>query len=46
MQKIAKVVDQMGGVRSQVRGVQQLWSDTFFDEETILSRKIDYRDEA
>ena len=44
--KIAKVMDQIGGVRSQVGGVSQSWTQIFQDAKAILYREINYNDEA
>ena len=44
--KIANIVDKIGGVRSQVGGVTQSWTQIFQDAKTILYREIDYNDEA
>jgi predicted unusual protein kinase regulating ubiquinone biosynthesis (AarF/ABC1/UbiB family) len=44
--KIAGIMDNFVGKRSQVGGVAQSWTDIFTDAKEILYREIDYRDEA
>ncbi|CAB9499800.1 OF BC1 COMPLEX KINASE 7, chloroplastic [Seminavis robusta] len=46
MNKLAAFMDKMGGIKSNVGGVSQSWTDIFSDAEEILYREIDYRDEA
>jgi predicted unusual protein kinase regulating ubiquinone biosynthesis (AarF/ABC1/UbiB family) len=46
MNKLASLMDKMGGSKALVGGMSQSWTDIFSDAEEILYREIDYRDEA
>lgn len=46
LNKIAALIDKIGGSKANVGGVHQSWTTIFSDAEEILYREIDYRDEA
>lgn len=46
LNKIAAMMDKIGGSKANVGGVSQSWTGIFSDAEEILYREIDYRDEA
>ena len=46
LNKIAAIMDKIGGSKANVGGVSQSWTTIFADAEEILYREIDYRDEA